>query len=178
LNMAFEFLFDAFNGMVTALSNAFGPWNDYPLAAVTILIIAILMTSISTIATRLLVDVNLMRRRNIEMREWQSAYSKAIKAKDEKAIAKLKKKEPAIKRAQAEMSKDQFKPMLVTMVPFFIFYYLFSAVFGNNQVVVAYAPINLPFLGAQYPFWLWYLITTFSVSALVQRLFKMPTYSD
>jgi len=57
--MAFEFFFDIFNGMVNALSNALGPWNDYPLAAVTILIIAILMSSISTIATRLLVDVDL-----------------------------------------------------------------------------------------------------------------------
>ncbi len=176
--MALEFLYEIFNGIVVAISNALGPWNDYPLAAVVILIITILMSAISAAATRMLVDVDVMRRRNLEMREWQSAYSKAMRAKDEKMVAKLKKKEPAIKRAQAEMSKDQFKPLLVTMIPFFIFYYVFSAVFGYNQVIVAYSPISIPFVGAQFNFWIWYLLSSFSMSALIQRLFKMPTYSD
>ncbi|HRR53767.1 MAG TPA: EMC3/TMCO1 family protein [Candidatus Methanomethylicus sp.] len=176
--MALEFLYEIFNGIVVAISNALGPWNDYPLATITILLLTILMSTISTVATRMLVDVDVMRRRNLEMREWQSAYSKALRAKDEKTVAKLKKREPAVKRAQAEMSKDQFKPLLVTMVPFFIFYYIFSAVFGYNQVVVAYSPISIPFVGEQFNFWVWYLISSFSMSAFIQRLFKMPTYSD
>lgn len=176
--MAFEFIYDIFNGVVAAISNGLGPWNDYPLAGVLIIILTVIMSAISAAATRATVDVDVMRRRNAELKEWQSAYSAAMRAKDEKTIAKLKKREPAIKRAQTEMSKDQFKPLMITMIPFFIFYYVFAAVFGNNQLIVAYSPINLPFVGSNFNFWIWYFICSFSVSSIVQRLFGMPNYTD
>ncbi len=176
--MAFEFIYDIFNGVVAAISNGLGPWNDYPLAAILILLLTIIMSAISAAATRALVDVDVMRRRNVELKEWQTAYSAAMRSKDEKAIAKLKKKEPAIKRVQTEMSKDQFKPLMVTMIPFFLFYYIFAAVFGNNQLIVAYSPLDIPFVGSNFNFWIWYFITSFSVSPLIQRLFGMPNYTD
>jgi uncharacterized membrane protein (DUF106 family) len=176
--MAFEFLADIYNAIVVWLSNALGPFNDPPLAMVTIFLITIGMAAISSGATRLLTDVDEMKRRMVEVREWQSEYTKAIRAKDEKAIAKAKKKELTIKRAQAEMSKEQMKPMLFTIIPFFVFYYLFYAVFGYNLVTVGYSPIELPYIGTTFNFWTWYLIASFSVSALIQRLFRVPSAGD
>ena len=176
--MAFEFLTDFYNAIVTALANAMGPANDFPFAVISIFIITIGMAVISSGATRLFIDVNVMKRRMVEIKEWQNEYTKAMRAKDEKAIAKAKKREPTIKKAQAEMSKAQMKPMLLTIIPFFVFYYIFYAVFGYNMVTIAYSPIELPFIGNTFNFWTWYLIASFSVSSLIQRIFKIPTVSD
>ena len=176
--MALEFLSQIYLAIVNVLSYALGPAKEYPLAAVTILFLSAGMAIISATATRALTDVDVMRRRMTEVREWQSAYTKAMRAKDQKAIDRLKKKETTIKRAQAEMTKDQFKPMLLTIIPFFIFYYLFYAVFGYNQVTVAVSPITLPYIGADLNFWVWYLISSFSLSSLIQRVFNLPSVSD
>jgi uncharacterized membrane protein (DUF106 family) len=117
-----------------------------------------------------------MRRRSAEIKEWQSAYTKAVRAKDQKQIDKLKKKQQSITGLQTAMSKDQMKPTLLTLVPFAIFYYIFFGVFGPG--IVVYTPIALPFLGSKLSFWWWYLISSFSVSALIQRIFRMPMVSD
>jgi uncharacterized membrane protein (DUF106 family) len=176
--MAFEFLIDFYNTIVNSISNAMGPANDFPLAVVSIFLITMGMAVISSGATRLLTDVKVWKRRMVEIKEWQSEYTKAMRAKDEKAIAKAKKRELTIKKAQAEMSKEQMKPMLLTLIPFFVFYYIFYAVFGFNEATVAYSPIELPFVGSTFNFWTWYLVSSFSVSALIQRFFGIPTVSD
>lgn len=164
--------------IVNAVSGAMGPAKDYPLSALSIFLITIVMAVISSGVTRLVVDVELLRRRTSEVRAWQKEYTQAIRSKDEKAIARLKKKEQTIKAAQTEMSKEQFKPLIFTLIPFFIFYYVFYAVFGYNQSIVAVSPISLPFVGTELNFWVWYLLSSFSVSSLIQRVFGLPSAAD
>ena len=172
----FTMILQAWGTFINAIATAMGPFNDYPLSAITILIITIGMACLSAVATRALIDVELMRRRSAEIKEWQSAYTKAVRAKDQKNIDKLKKKQQSITSLQTQMSKDQLKPTLLTLIPFTLFYYIFFGVFGGT--IVVYTPVAIPFIGSSLTFWWWYLICSFSVSALVQRLFNMPTVSD
>lgn len=176
--MALEFFSDLYFYLVTSLSTMLGPAKDFPLSALTILFISVGMALISSAVTRAVTDVDLMRRRMIEVREWQNAYTKAIRSKDQKQIDKLKKREATMKRVQAEMMREQFKPLIFTMIPFLIFFYLFNGVFGYSQITVAISPIDLPFVGTRFTFWTWYLITSFSFSALIQRIFNLPSASD
>ncbi|MEM2080242.1 MAG: EMC3/TMCO1 family protein, partial [Nitrososphaerota archaeon] len=124
--MALEFFSDLYFSLLTSLSALLGPAKDFPYSALTILVISVGMALISSAVTRAVTDVERMRRRMVEVREWQSAYTKALRSKDQKQIDKLKKKEATIKRAQAEMMREQFKPLFFTMIPFIIFFYLFN----------------------------------------------------
>ncbi len=182
--MAFEFLWDFYMAIVNGLQTALGPAAQYPYSTITILIITIGMSTISALATRAVIDVEKSKRRMTEVREWQSAYQKALRAKDQKAIDRLKKKEQAIKNSSAEMQKDNMKPLLITIVPFMIFYYIFWGVFGFNDptihpnAYIAYSPLDLPFIGSSFIFWTWYFVSSFATSSLIQRIFNMPTISD
>ncbi len=175
--MAFEFLSDIYLGIINGLSNILGPAKDYPYAAIIILLIAAGMAIISASATRALTDVEAMRRRMTEVREWQGAYTKALRAKDQKQIDKLMKKKATIDKAQAAMTKSQFKPLLLTFIPFLLFYYIFSAVFADT-FPIAISPLDILGLPTEFNFWIWYLISSFSISALIQRLFNLSTVSD
>lgn len=176
--MALEFLSDLYFSLVASLSAFLGPAKDFPYSALTVLMISVGMALISSAVTRAVTDVDKMRRMMIEVREWQNAYTKALRSKDQKQIDKLKKKETTMKRVQAEMMREQFKPLIFTMIPFFIFFYLFNGVFGYSRITVAVSPIDLPFIGTNFTFWTWYLITSFGFSALIQRLFNLPSTSD
>lgn len=176
--MAFEFLWDFYMSVVNGLAAALGPAAEYPYSVVTILLITVGMSAISALATRAVVDTKKLKRRMTEVREWQSAYTKAMRAKDQKVIDRLKKKEQAIKNASAEMQKDNMKPLLITIVPFMLFYYIFWGVFDFNNTIVAYSPVELPFIGSLFVFWTWYFVASFAMSSFVQRVFDMPTVSD
>ena len=176
--MVLESLLEFYDSIVTTLSFILGPAKDFPLSSLTVLLISIMMLLISSTITRKFTDVEKTRRIMTQVREWQSAYMKAVREKDIKQIEKLKKKEVAIKKLQAEMMREQFKPLTFTLIPFIIIFYLFLGVFGYNQIIVAKSPITIPFLGNEFTFWIWYLITTFAFSPLIQRLFNLPSVQD
>jgi uncharacterized membrane protein (DUF106 family) len=176
--MAFEFIWDFYMSIVNGLAFALGPAAEYPYSIITILLIGIGMSIISALATKAVVDTDKSRRRMAEVREWQSAYQKALRAKDQKTVDRLKKKEQAIKNASAEMQKENMKPLFVTIIPFMLFYYIFWGVFNFNNTVIAYSPLELPFIGSTFIFWTWYFVCSFATSSLVQRIFNMPTVTD
>lgn len=173
-----DFLYQGWANVVNGLAVALGPAKDYPYCLLVILLVCATMAIISAVSTRALVDVETLRRRTMEVREWQSAYSKAVRAKDQKQIEKLKKREQAIKNASAAMTKDQFKPLIVTLVPFWIFYGIFNGVFGYNAVPVAYSPIELPVIGTTFVFWTFYFLCSFGLTGLIQRVFNLPSVTD
>ncbi|HDI47065.1 MAG TPA: DUF106 domain-containing protein, partial [Candidatus Methanomethylia archaeon] len=99
---------------------------------------------------------------------------------DKKALAKLKKREPAIKRMQAGMTRQQMKPFAVTFIPFVILWWLFNGVFIENgaPIMVARLPFPLPFLGDNLTFFWWYILSSFSVTTLIQKIFNVSTIQD
>ncbi|MEM0285535.1 MAG: EMC3/TMCO1 family protein, partial [Candidatus Methanomethyliaceae archaeon] len=109
--MVLEALNDFYLFIVSTISTFLGPAREFPNSSITILIIALLMALFSSLITRLLTDVEKVRRIMTQVREWQTAYMNAVKSKDSKQIEKLKKKEVIIKRLQAEMMREQLKPL-------------------------------------------------------------------
>ncbi|MCC6012993.1 MAG: EMC3/TMCO1 family protein [Candidatus Verstraetearchaeota archaeon] len=176
--MVFESLVEFYNSIVIILSSILGPAKNFPFSSLTISLISIAMLLISSIVTRKLTDVEKTRRIMMQVKEWQDAYMKAIREKDNKQIEKLKKKEVVIRKLQAEIMREQFKPLIFTLIPFMIIFYLFLGVFEYNQMIVAKSPLTIPFLGNNFTFWIWYLITTFAFSPLIQRLFNLPSVQD
>lgn len=177
-SMVLEDLGNFYLFLVSSLSAFLGPAREFPLSSITILIIALSMTLLSSTITRLFTDVEKVRRIMVQVKEWQTAYMNAVRSKDLKQIEKLKKKEVVIKRLQAEMMREQLKPLIFTLIPFIVLYYLFNGVFEYNQMIVAISPLTLPFIGKKFTFITWYVLTSISFSALIQRIFNLPSAQD
>ncbi len=96
-----------------------------------------------------------------EISEYNSQRMTALRAKDEKVLEKLKKKDSQIQAMQAKM----FKPQLL-LIPFtFIYLVIWPVMTGYFPAAVAY----LPGFGA-VPFFYWYLICSFFFGTIVSRL--------
>jgi len=175
-----DFLYGLYHGLVAALAAALGPWRYPPLATLFIFILAIILGVTSSIVTKMLVDMESLRKYMEEVNAWQKQYIQAMKSEDKKALAKLKKREPAIKRMQAEMTRQQMKPFAVTFIPFVILWWLFNGVFIENgaPIMVARLPFPLPFLGDNLTFFWWYILSSFSVTTLIQKIFNVSTIQD
>ncbi len=149
-----------------------------PYATFGILLLSIILAFITSLVNKRLLDIPHLRRITAEVQAWSSDYLKAQRTKDNKALEKLNKKKASIDKMRGEMMSQQFKPTLVFAVPLLLLFYVLNTAY--HTMVVAWLPFDpvYPFSvwaghlnGAPYaPFYLWYLICSFTCYQIIQRV--------
>ncbi|MDD1763391.1 MAG: EMC3/TMCO1 family protein [Methanobacteriaceae archaeon] len=121
----FEFITDpifaALNAVLLPFINAVGP-------IVAVFIIATVVAFLITLANKLLVNQERLAYIQGEMKGYQSEMMKAQKSGDEKAMAKMQKKQAEFMDLQKEMMGNSFKPMIVTMIPILLIFWWMATV--------------------------------------------------
>jgi uncharacterized membrane protein (DUF106 family) len=139
---------------------------------------AIGFTVLSNILIRKFVNLDQERRMKSEIDQFNKELKDAMKAKDKKKEEQLRKKEPSIAKMRLKMSNARLKVTLYTFVPFIVIYYGVFLFVGNNYVAVSpwnfFGLFNTPAPNGGYlmaGFW-WYLVSSFTFSGMMTRLFK------
>ena len=136
-----------------------------PLATLLIMAIAISISFINMVLNRALITRMIgwqeYRSMQKEMSEYNSQRMAALRAKDEKVLEKLKKKESQIQAMQTKM----FKPQLILIPITFIYLIIWPVLTGYFPSFVAY----LPGFGG-VPFFYWYLICSFFFGTIASRI--------
>lgn len=155
--------------------------------ALTVLIIAFIVSLITTIANKYLVDQDELNAQQAEMKEFNARLRDAQKRGDGKEVAKLQAEQAELMKNQTAMMTNQFKPMIVTFVPIIlIFFWMRSSAIHDLVIILpktVYWVILTPvwhFIGsfmyggqATIPYgigWLlWYMICTFGMSQILRK---------
>jgi uncharacterized membrane protein (DUF106 family) len=98
-----------------------------------------------------------------ETAEYRRQTTQAMRAKDKKALEKLKRKESQILSMQKKMAKPQMVLFAISFSYILIWWFVLTPLFGANTV--AY----VPGIGPIYVFW-WYFICSFLFGTLSSRL--------
>jgi uncharacterized membrane protein (DUF106 family) len=149
-----------------------------PDSTVLVAITSIFFSVISNALTRVFVDIDAERRMRAEVSKFTKELQAAIKSGNKQEEEKLKKKQATIQQMQLKMQKDRLKVVGVTIVPFFILYYIIVGFIGSTWV--AYSPFYLPFImeqasnGSYFQVSLfgWYFICSFAFSGIISRIFR------
>ncbi|MEM1586099.1 MAG: EMC3/TMCO1 family protein [Candidatus Bathyarchaeia archaeon] len=130
-------------------------------------LIALALSSISTLASRKLVDRQLLADVQREISEWRAQMEIAKKTGDKKLIAKLKKQELRIMQMRAKVSAQQLKVMLVTFVPFIVVWWILMPYLYKPAAFI-------PLFGSkiELPFIVWYIICSFFFHTILSKIFK------
>jgi len=179
---------DAVFGALNAVFNPILSIDPNPTnPALTVLIIAFIVSLITTIANKYLVDQDELNEQQAKMNEFRSKLREAQKKGDGKEIAKLQAQQAEMMGDQTAMMTNQFKPMIVTFVPIIlIFFWMRSSAIHNLVVIlpstvywVTLTPLwhasgSVVYGGkATIPYgigWLlWYMICTFGMSQILRK---------
>lgn len=175
-------------GVLNAIFNPILALDPNPAnPALTVLIIAFLVSLITTIANKYLVDQDELNEQQAKMKEFNKRLKDAQKRGDGKEIAKLQAEQTKLMGDQTAMMTNQFKPMIVTFVPIIlIFFWMRSSAIHDLVIIlpktvywVTLTPI-WHWLGsflyggqATIPYgigWLlWYMICTFGMSQILRK---------
>lgn len=170
------------------LNVALNPFVQYLGPVLAILIIAIVVSMLTTIAQKLFVDQDRLISLQKEMKEFQQEMMEARKSNDPKALDRVQKQQSEFMNKQREMMTMSFKPMLVTFLPIIIIFWWISQNDLLNHLVVylpkfAYYLLLVPLfhmfyhpspwvpVGSMTIEWLgWYILCSFGFSFLFRKL--------
>ena len=180
MGMVYGALNSVFNPILAIDPNPTNP-------ALTVLIIAFIVSLITTVANKYLVDQDEMNEIQAEMKEFQKELREAQKSGDGKRAAELQAKQPELMQRQSKMMSNQFKPMIVTFVPIIlIFFWMRTSAISQLVIIlpktvywVTLTPLwhvigSFLYGGnASIPYgigWLlWYMICTFGMSQIIRK---------
>lgn len=144
----------------------------YEYALFVVLGIGIFISLLITLVTRRVVNWERMREIKAEVSAFQKELREAQRKQDMKSVHNLQQDQKRIMALQGQMMKENFKPTLFYIVPYFIFWFILMGIYGGW--VVAWLPfrLDLPFFGTWVScgFLSWYLLTYFGSSQLWRKL--------
>jgi len=159
--------------LVKMISDLLGPYKYPPLSTISVLAISLGVGLTTVLANHLLLDIKKLRSYSQEINEWRREMRKALMSGDRKLMVKLKKKEPYIRKIEAEVMAERMKPSLIFMLPLWIFFIIFAGAFTTEIGYVAQLPFTLPFAGDKANFVTWYIICSLLTLPLLQKAFKL-----
>jgi len=147
-----------------------------PYSTFFILFLSFAVSFATSFSNRVLTNREQLRAWSKEIAEWRSDSLKARRTGDKKLMAKVKKQEKHIMQLQWKMSRQQLKTSVLWFIPLMLMWYVFLPQIINIYEVVAY----LPWFGEELRLsvFLWYLLSSFLVSALFTRLFGLGMGGD
>ena len=164
-----------------------------PGSAVFIFLLTVCMISTTALVTTKITDQTKLRRYRKEISEWNKMRQTAQKTGDEKLALEVRRRSKIIQNMQKQVSSQSLKPSLIFLVPFLAIFIILSAFYGHTPV--AAIPYNLggleaiPLIGPLIYVYTaaaiqaghastyvlsyigWYLICSFSLQAIINRLF-------
>lgn len=159
--------------LVDIIRNLLGPYRYPPLSTISVLAISLCVGLTTALANYLMLDVKKLREYAAEISQWRREMRKALTTGNKKLMIKLRKREPYIKKLEAELMAERMKPSLIFMLPLWIFFIIFSGAFATELNVVAFLPFPLPFAGDKANFVTWYIVCSLLTLPIIQKILKL-----
>ncbi len=167
-----------------------------------ILLLSLIISIVSVILTKLLIDTKEMDRKQKQIKAHNEEKKKIIELakidvdRYRKARKKWERRDVMLKKTQQGMAMDRMKPTLITFLPMIIIFAVLRGIYTNAPV--AATPMNPLFYGLlQWPIgmgiadeslwigdaaWLnftaWYFICSLGINTLLQRILGLQTQAS
>jgi uncharacterized membrane protein (DUF106 family) len=171
------FLPPAFRDTMSAAVNVIvSPINATMPFYMAVLIIAVIVTVFSTIIQKYTMDWDLSRRVMQKNQAFQKEFREAQLSGNKKKLKQLEEERMSMMEDQAEMSKQQLKPMgfiVFVSIPLFwwAYWYLMQpAQVGMKMIFPLIGTVTLTDGFLLFPYWVWWsLICSLAISSVVRK---------
>ncbi|MHA2223888.1 MAG: EMC3/TMCO1 family protein [Candidatus Hodarchaeales archaeon] len=124
------------------------PPTEPPLSSIFILVISFLVSLMSTLVSRKMIDIDKLQRLTRESKKYNKMKTEMLKTADKKLKLKYERNADRMKKVQSELSMMNMKPLLIMFLPMIIFFGIFSSMFSFTIENIAQIPTftqgNLP----------------------------------
>lgn len=115
-----------------------------PLSSIFILLVAFLVSLVSTLVSRKMIDVDKLKRLTRETKKYQKLRMEMVKTADSKLKLKYERNADRMKKVQSELTMMNMKPLMIMFLPMILFFVVLSGFFSFSISDGVYTGGNIP----------------------------------
>ena len=151
-------------------------FQEPPMATLAIIAITVVLaTTTSFIGVRSL-DLEQYRKLMIESARARSEVMGATRSGNQRRIDKAQKRQQELMQQQSKMSMDRMKSSMLFTIPMILIWPSLGRFFGDT--VLAFFPFDFPYIPREFSFIQWYLLCSFTLNVILNRLFGLTFEID
>ena len=147
------------------------PWAT--LAIMGISIVLAIFTSFIGVRS---MDLDQYRTLMIESSKARKELMDATRSGNQRKIDKAQKRQSELMQQQSKMSMDRMRSSMLFTIPMLLVWPYLGKFFGTT--IVANFPFNFPYIPREFTFIQWYLLCSFSINVVMNRLFGLTFEID
>jgi uncharacterized membrane protein (DUF106 family) len=151
-------------------------YQQPPYATLAIMGISLLLATITSFIGVRSLDLEQYRRLMIESARARKEIMDATRSGNQRRIDKAQKKQNQLMQEQSKMSMDRMRSSMLFTVPMLLIWPSLGRFFG--EIIVANFPFDFPYIPREFSFIQWYLLCSFSMNVILNRVFGLTFEID
>ena len=147
-----------------------------PYATLAIMVLTLTLASITSYIGVRSLDLEQYRKLMIESSRARKEVMDATRSGNQRRIDKAQKRQSDLMQQQSKMSMDRMKSSMLFTIPMLLIWPSLGRFFGST--VVAYFPFDFPRIPREFSFIQWYLLCSFSMNVILNRVFGLTFEID
>jgi len=142
--------------------------KEPPEATIFIFFLSLVLGIATSIANRMVMDLDEYRKMTIESHRVRQEMTKAMKSGNQSKIDKAQRRQQQLMSKQSNMTMDRMKISIFFMIPFLLIWRLLGSFFGG--VTIAYFPMDVPLIPKDFSVANWYILCSLSTNIIISRI--------
>lgn len=162
--------------MYTQVLLELSTFQQPPYATLAIIAISMTLATITSYIGVRSLDLEQYRRLMIQSARARREVMEATRSGNQRRIDKAQKRQQELMQQQSKMSMDRMRSSMLFTVPMLLIWPSLGRFFGDT--IVAYFPFDFPRIPGEFTFIQWYLLCSFTMNVLMNRLFGLTFEID
>ena len=154
----------------------FSLYQQPPYATLAIMFISLSLATITSFVGVRSLDLKQYRRLMIESSRARKELMDATRSGNQRRIDKAQKRQNDLMQQQSKMSMDRMRSSMLFTVPMLLIWPSLGRFFGSS--IVAHFPFDFPRIPREFSFIQWYLLCSFTMNVLLNRVFGLTFEID
>jgi uncharacterized membrane protein (DUF106 family) len=147
-----------------------------PMATLAILGISLALATFTSVIGARSIDLDENRRLMIASSRARKEMMDSTRSGNQKRIDKAQRRQQELLQQQTAMTNSRMKSSMLFTLPMLLVWPTLGNFFGNT--IVANFPFNFPYIPLEFSFFQWYLLCSFSLNTVLNRLFGLSFEID
>ena len=151
-------------------------YQQPPYATLAIMGITLVLSVFTSFIGVRSLDLEQYRRMMIESNKARKELMDATRSGNQRRIDKAQKRQNDLMQQQSKMSMDRMKSSMLFTIPLLLVWPSLGRFFGDT--IVAFFPFDFPYIPREFSFFQWYLLCSFSLNVILNRVFGLTFEID
>ena len=147
-----------------------------PMATLAIMGISLALATITSVIGARSIDLEENRRLMIASSKARKEMMDATRSGNQRRIEKAQRRQQELLTQQTAMTNSRMKSSMLFTLPMLLVWPAFGNFFG--ETIIAYFPFNFPYIPREFSFFQWYLLCSFSLNTVLNRVFGLTFEID